>query len=72
MNKLIQPKIKNKPPIGVTGPRKDEENAVISLVANKYREPEKRRIPNVKAINAKLIKPFFALEKVDRYKIAKV
>ena len=50
MNKLIQPRMNNNPPSGVIGPRILLIPAIpfMSIVLNKYNEPENNNIPAVK------------------------
>ena len=43
-----QPNISSKPPIGVTGARKETENGKRLLSARKYKEPEKKNVPKTK------------------------
>ena len=59
----IQAEIKNNPPIGVIKPMVLKLIPVTSIVANKYIEPEKNRIP--KKVNIKIV--FFTLKESSEY-----
>ena len=48
INTLIQPTIKNKPPIGVKGPMNFKFIEKTSFKAIKYSEPENKKIPIIK------------------------
>ena len=50
---LLQPKIKNKPPMGVMGPKKAvHEFEKMDAKANKYKEPLKQNMPAIKKLEA--------------------
>ena len=56
INRQIQPIIKQSPPNGVIGPRIGVSASVCinALVANKYKEPEKNKMPIEKLQPAKM------------------
>ena len=45
-----QPDMSSKPPIGVTGAKKETENGNTLLRARMYNEPQKRKIPKTKIL----------------------
>ena len=58
LNQLIQPSIKNNPPKGVMGPTKlDQVPFKMVAKTNKYKDPLKKMIPEIKKIKAHSI-PF--------------